>query len=174
MTFAIYRSSTFNSSCVTNTSHKYQPRVRADAARSCQSLAGVQCFWSHLAQRLWGTDVPPFFTHSLAVGPDTEQRHRGHPAEEKGSVVTSALSALMRRSFLGEPGVPSSPSDGITASPRKPDWTQEIWTRTIIQPWLKCSQTPGNPDTRTRCQFEFYNESALASPTTRCRHLLPF
>lgn len=52
--------------------------------------------------------------------------------------------------------------------------TEEIWTRTVTQPWLKCSQTPGSLDGRTRCQLEFYNESAWASPTTRCRHLIPF
>ena len=47
--------------------------------------------------------MPPFFTRSLAVGLDTEQRRRGHPAEEKGSVVVSILSALTGRSFLGDP-----------------------------------------------------------------------
>lgn len=45
-----------------------------------------------------------FFTRCLAVGLDTEWKHHGHPAEEKGSVVILILSALTGRSFLGESG----------------------------------------------------------------------
>lgn len=123
---------------------------------------------------LWGAGTSLFFTSSLVVGQGETETWQTSSGEEAEHVylhsVIDITGSVHGHHQPGAWGCRTAPQAGLQLALGNFTEHRRDWMRTIILPWLTCSQNPGSPDSRTRCQLEFYDASVLAS---LIGHLIP-